>query len=110
MTRSSKDTLKVQTEVATAVAGQLEVKLAGDEAAKIELGGTKNADAYDAYLHGLQLYEKAGMTRSTIIERHWPPSIRRSLSIRSSQWPMRGEPLRSITSTGIPTTQECVRA
>jgi len=57
-----KDTLKVQTEVATAVAGQLEVKLAGDEATKIELGGTKNADAYDAYLHGLKLYEKAGDT------------------------------------------------
>jgi serine/threonine-protein kinase len=54
-----KDTLKVQTEVATSVAGQLEVKLAGDEAAKIELGGTKNGDAYDSYLRGLHLYEEA---------------------------------------------------
>jgi serine/threonine-protein kinase len=54
-----KDTLKVQTEVASSVAEQLEVKLAGDEAAKIELGGTKNPDAYDTYLRGLHLYEEA---------------------------------------------------
>jgi TolB-like protein len=57
--RKLTDILKLQTEVATSVAQQLEVKLVGDEGTKIELGGTKNADAYDAYLRGLQRYEEA---------------------------------------------------
>ena len=42
----------------------LEVKLVGNEAAKIELGGTKNADAFDAFLRGLQLYEKMDETEA----------------------------------------------
>jgi serine/threonine protein kinase len=54
--RSSTDLLKVQSEVATAVAQRLDVNLIGDEAAKLALGGTTNAAAYDAYLHGMQLY------------------------------------------------------
>ena len=53
--RNLTDILKVQADVATSVAQQLEVKLVGDEAAKIELGGTKNTDAYSAYLRGMQL-------------------------------------------------------
>jgi TolB-like protein len=53
--RNLTDILKVQSEVATAVAQQLEIKLVGDEAAQLELGGTQNPKAYDAYLHGLQL-------------------------------------------------------
>jgi TolB-like protein/tetratricopeptide (TPR) repeat protein len=57
--RQMSDILKVQTEVASSVAKQLEIKLVGDEVAKIELGGTKNPEAYDAYLHGVQLYDKA---------------------------------------------------
>jgi TolB-like protein/Flp pilus assembly protein TadD len=44
------DVLKLQTEIATAVAGALKVTLLGDEAAKIEVGGTRNAAAFDAYL------------------------------------------------------------
>jgi TolB-like protein len=57
--RQLSDILKVQTDVANSVAQQLEVKLVGDEAAKIEQGGTKNPQAYDAYLRGEQLYSKA---------------------------------------------------
>jgi TolB-like protein len=52
--RNVTDVLKVQTEVATSVAQQLEGKLVGDETAKIEVGGTKNQEAYDAYLRGIQ--------------------------------------------------------
>ena len=52
------DILKVQADVATSVAQQLEVKLVGDETAKIELGGTRNPEAYDAYLRGQQLNRK----------------------------------------------------
>jgi TolB-like protein/lipoprotein NlpI len=46
------DVLKLQTEIATAVASALKVTLLGDEAAKIELGGTRNPAALDAYLRG----------------------------------------------------------
>jgi len=58
------DILKVQSDVATSVAQQLEVKLVGDEAAKIELGGTRNPGAYDAYLHGVQLIALGGAKQS----------------------------------------------
>src|SRR3984957_7671932 len=44
------DVLKLQTEIATAVASSLKVTLLGDVAAKVELGGTRNAAAFDAYL------------------------------------------------------------
>ena len=46
------DVLRLQTEIATAVASALKVTLLGDEAAKIELGGTRNSGAFDAYLRG----------------------------------------------------------
>jgi TolB-like protein/Tfp pilus assembly protein PilF len=52
--RNLTDVLKVQTEVATSVAQQLEVKLVAHEAEKIEIGGTKNQQAYDAYLRAEQ--------------------------------------------------------
>ncbi len=46
------DVLQLQTEIATAVAAALKVKLLGDVAAKVELGGTRNPAAFDAYLRG----------------------------------------------------------
>ena len=46
------DVLKLQTEIATAVASALKVTLLGDFAAKVELGGTRNPAAFDAYLRG----------------------------------------------------------
>jgi TolB-like protein/Tfp pilus assembly protein PilF len=48
--RDLKDVLRVQTEIATAVASALKVTLLGNEAARIELGGTRNPGAFDAYL------------------------------------------------------------
>jgi TolB-like protein/Tfp pilus assembly protein PilF len=50
------DVLKVQTEIATAVASALKVTLLGDVAAKAELGGTRNPAAFDAYLRGEKAY------------------------------------------------------
>ena len=50
------DVLKLQTEIATAVARALKVTLLGDVAAKVELGGTRNPDAFDAYLRGAKAY------------------------------------------------------
>jgi TolB-like protein/Tfp pilus assembly protein PilF len=46
------DALKLQTEIATAVASALKVTLLGDVADKVELGGTRNPAAFDAYLRG----------------------------------------------------------
>jgi TolB-like protein len=46
------DVLKLETEIAGAVASALKVSLLGDVATKIELGGTRNPAAFDAYLRG----------------------------------------------------------
>jgi serine/threonine-protein kinase len=51
--RNLTDILKVQSDVATSVAEQLKVKLVADEADKVELGGTRNPEAYDSYLRGV---------------------------------------------------------
>jgi TolB-like protein/tetratricopeptide (TPR) repeat protein len=53
------DVLQLQTEIATAVAEALKVTLLGDVSAKIELGGTRNPAAFDAYLRGLKLARTA---------------------------------------------------
>ncbi len=50
------DVLKLQTEIANAVASALKVTLLGDVTAKIELGGTRNPEAFDAYLRATQSY------------------------------------------------------
>jgi TolB-like protein/Flp pilus assembly protein TadD len=54
--RDLADVLKVQTEIANAVASALKVSLLGDVATKIELGGTRNPAAFDAYLRGQKIY------------------------------------------------------
>jgi TolB-like protein/tetratricopeptide (TPR) repeat protein len=46
------DVLQLQTEIATAVATSLKVTLLGDVGARIEVGGTRNPAAFDAYLRG----------------------------------------------------------
>ena len=56
------DVLKLQTEIATAVAEALKVTLLGEVAVKIELGGTRNPVAFDAYLRGLKLARIAQAT------------------------------------------------
>jgi serine/threonine-protein kinase len=53
--RDVSDVLKVQTDIANAVANALKVALLGDFGAKIDLGGTRNPAAFDAYLRGLKL-------------------------------------------------------
>ena len=60
--RDTSDVLRLQTEIATAVASALKVTLLGDEAARIELGGTRNPAAFDAYLRG----SKAFMSRRDV--------------------------------------------
>jgi TolB-like protein len=53
--RDLKDILALQTDIATTVAQEMQVRLLGDEAARIEVGSTHNAEAYDAYLRGMQI-------------------------------------------------------
>lgn len=48
--------LQLQTEIATAVASALEITLLGNEAQKIEVGGTQDPAAFDAYLRATQHY------------------------------------------------------
>jgi TolB-like protein/Tfp pilus assembly protein PilF len=50
------DILKLQAEIANAVANALKVSLLGDEVAKVELGGTRSPGAYDAYLRGSKAF------------------------------------------------------
>jgi serine/threonine protein kinase/Tfp pilus assembly protein PilF len=50
------DVLKLQTEIADAVAAALKLTLLGNFAATIELGGTRNPAAFDAYLRGLKAF------------------------------------------------------
>ena len=50
------DVLKLQTEIAEAVASALKVKLLGDAVSEMKVGGTRNAAAYDAYLRSTSAY------------------------------------------------------
>jgi TolB-like protein len=54
--RDLSDVLKLQAEIADAVASALKVTLLGDVAAKIEAGGTRNPAAFDAYLRAAKAY------------------------------------------------------
>jgi TolB-like protein len=54
------DVLKLQTDIANAVANALKVTLLHDVAAKIELGGTRNPAAFDAYLRASGAYRRFG--------------------------------------------------
>jgi TolB-like protein len=54
--RNLRDLLKVQTDIANAVASALKIKLLEDPAAQIAIGGTRNPAAFDAYLRGERGY------------------------------------------------------
>jgi serine/threonine protein kinase/tetratricopeptide (TPR) repeat protein len=53
------DVLRLETDIAGAVASGLKVTLLGDEIAQVELGGTQNPAAFDAYLHALKVNNAA---------------------------------------------------
>ena len=54
--RDLDDVLVLQSDIARSVARELQAKLLGDEAPKIELGGTHHPAAFDAYLRGAKAY------------------------------------------------------
>jgi serine/threonine-protein kinase len=62
--REMKDVLALQTEIARAVAGTMQVTLLGDAQQKLAVGGTRNAQAFDAYLrgrHGESIQDEQGL-------------------------------------------------
>ena len=63
------DVLKLESEIANAVVNALKITLLGEVAAKVELGGTRNPAAFDAYLRG----SKAFLSRSE--SKDIPPAI-----------------------------------
>jgi TolB-like protein/predicted Zn-dependent protease len=67
--RNLTDILKVQTEVASSVAQELKLRLSEDSSLQLELGGTSNSEAYDAYLHGVQLRSQAATEQSGALAR-----------------------------------------
>jgi len=62
--RSLGDVLQLQTDIATAVASALKVTLLGGEAAKIEVGGTHNPAAFDAYLRATKIFFGTGENKA----------------------------------------------
>jgi TolB-like protein len=64
------DVLKLETDIAGAVASALKVSLLGDEATKIELGGTRSPAALDAYLRG----------RKAHVEYHDPKDLQTAIA------------------------------
>jgi TolB-like protein len=66
--RDLKNVLALQTEIATAVTQALQATLLADAAATIEVGGTKNPAAFDAYLRGKSL-ERGNFDKENILAR-----------------------------------------
>lgn len=86
------DVLKLQSEIAIAVAGALKVTLLSDEAAKIEVGGTHDPAALDAYLRASKAYwhEKPdaidGYSEAIRLDSHYALAYAdRSIALRSFQ-------------------------
>jgi TolB-like protein/Tfp pilus assembly protein PilF len=54
--RPLSDVLQLQTDIANAVTSALKIALLGNIAQKIEMGGTRNPGAFDAYLRATKVY------------------------------------------------------
>jgi TolB-like protein len=64
--RDLKNVLMLQTEIATAVTRALKATLLADAAAAIEVGGTQNPAAFDAYLRGKNL-DRMGFSKENAL-------------------------------------------
>jgi TolB-like protein len=83
--RKLTDILKIQSEVARAVARQLSGQLTAEDVKKLEQGGTANQPAYEANLRGVRITP-------------WRNSIAQSLWIRIMRRPMWAAPSNCWTS------------
>jgi TolB-like protein len=66
--RDLKNVLTLQTEIATAVTKALQATLLADAAATIEIGGTQNPAAFDAYLRGKNL-DRMNFSKENVLAR-----------------------------------------
>ena len=64
--RDARAVLDLQTEVAQKVAAALKLRLGTAEGAQVGLGGTRNPEAYDAYLRGLYATERWELARENL--------------------------------------------
>jgi TolB-like protein/DNA-binding winged helix-turn-helix (wHTH) protein len=64
--RPNGSVLQVQDDIAERVTQALRLKLLGDASAQLTLGGTANAEAFDAYLHGRSLADSTGPSHDTL--------------------------------------------
>ena len=97
--RKLTDIFSVESEVAKAIADQLQAKLTGQEEQVIAAKPTDNPEAYDAYLRGLAYSLKAGTTPPTTLARR-NISEKRCASTRSS--PLAWALLSSVDAPRLP--------
>jgi serine/threonine protein kinase/Tfp pilus assembly protein PilF len=76
--RKLTDIFSVESEVAKAIADQLQAKLTGDEEQVIAARPTDNVEAYDAYLRGLAYTLKTGNTPANALgaQKHFREAVR----------------------------------
>ena len=79
--RAAKDIFAVQDEIARAIAGQLQVTLAG--AGANAAGGTRDATAYDLYLKGMYLFRRRGTGLTEAISDFEQATVRDSTFARA---------------------------
>lgn len=58
--RAPGDALTIESDIAARVAEALQITLGKADAAKLDVGGTRDASAHDAYLRGVQLVDQVG--------------------------------------------------
>jgi TolB-like protein/Tfp pilus assembly protein PilF len=103
------DLLKLETEIAGAVASALKVNLLGDVATRIEVGGTRNPAAFDAYLRARKANRSADEQRA-IAEFteaiHLDPTFALAFAWRSLVYSNLGEGVPGLTPHQISERQE----
>jgi TolB-like protein len=103
------DLLKLETEIAGAVASALKVSLLGEVATRIEVGGTRNPAAFDAYLRARKA-NRSGDEQKAIAEFteaiHLDPTFALAFAWRSLVYSNLGEAVPGLTSHQISERQE----
>ena len=122
--RELKNILVMQSDIATAVAEQMKAKLFGDEASKIKAGGTRNPEAYDAFLrateirfqtgelhHAIELAERAVQLDPQFargwLSLSWFYGVKSQIAASSSTWQTRA---RTAAETALRLAPELPRA
>lgn len=106
--RPAEDVIAVQREIAAQVADALTSTILGDDAASAErIGGTSNSRAFDAYLLGSALYERA---ESEATDRQALAAFERALEIDPSYAAAHAARSRVLTVIGSSYESEGLRA